>query len=171
MDFFDAIGARHSYRGPFRDAAIPVEDLHRMLDAALRAPSGHNRQTTDFIAVQSPGPRAAIAAMFPNHRGLATAPVIVVAVTRREETYKGKAFELQDFAAAVENFLLAATALGYASVWIEGALQDEGRDSRLADLLHVPAGRTVRAVLPLGVPLEPGKQAEKHPFDARVTVL
>ena len=51
MEFFDVIKNRGSYRGEFEKADIPQEDLRRILDAGIRAPSGYNLQTTTFYAV------------------------------------------------------------------------------------------------------------------------
>ena len=51
MDVFEAIGKRHSYRGPFRDQRIPRSDLERIVQAGLQAPSGKNEQTTTFVIV------------------------------------------------------------------------------------------------------------------------
>ena len=76
-------------------------------------------------------------------------------------------FAAEDCAASVENMLLAITALGYASVWLDGVLRCENKAARIGQLLGVPAGRTVRILLPLGVAAEPGVQKEKLPFDQR----
>ena len=51
MEFFDVIKNRGSYRGEFEKADIPQEDLRRILDAGIRAPSSYNLQTTTFYAV------------------------------------------------------------------------------------------------------------------------
>jgi len=63
--------------------------------------------------------------------------------------------------------LLAVTSLGYASVWLDGALRTEGRAERLGELLGVPPGRTVRVVLPIGVPIQRAQQRERLPFFRR----
>ena len=52
MDVFEAIAKRHSYRGPFRDQMIPLDDLRRIVQAGLQAPSGKNVQTTRFVIVE-----------------------------------------------------------------------------------------------------------------------
>jgi len=51
MDFFEVIEKRHSYRGQYEDIPIPKADLIKILDAGIRAPSGHNAQTTSFYMV------------------------------------------------------------------------------------------------------------------------
>ena len=76
-------------------------------------------------------------------------------------------FAVEDCAACVENMLLAVTALGYATVWLDGVLRAENRASRIARLPGVPEEKEVRILLPLGVAAEPGRQKEKLPFDQR----
>jgi nitroreductase len=63
--------------------------------------------------------------------------------------------------------LLAVTALGYATVWLDGVLRREDRAKRIARLLGVPDDREVRILLPIGVPVEQHAQKEKLPFDKR----
>jgi nitroreductase len=74
---------------------------------------------------------------------------------------------VEDCAAAVENMLLAVVALGYATVWLDGALRVEDKAARIGRLLGVPEGKTVRVLLPLGVAAEPGTQKDKLPFHQR----
>lgn len=170
MDFFEAVEKRHSYRGEFKDQPIPKEDLVKMMEAAIKAPSGLNHQTSGFVVVTDPKLRAGLSEIFP-HKGLATAPAVIVALSSHVEAYKGKAFEIQDYAAGVENLLLAVTALGYATVWTDGETADGDRAERIAKLLDIPAGQTVRALLPVGLPVEAGRQREKKPLNERVRFI
>jgi nitroreductase len=96
-----------------------------------------------------------------------TAKAMIVCVTDPQPVYHTISFPAEDCAAAVENMLLAIAALGYASVWIDGALRAHGRAEQIGKLLGVPSGRTVRVLLPLGVAVEPGQQREKLPFAQR----
>ena len=54
MDVIEAIMNRHSYRGKYRNEAVPRKDLITILEAGLAAPSGCNMQTTSLIAVDDP---------------------------------------------------------------------------------------------------------------------
>ena len=54
MELFDAIFARRSYRGMYLPTPVPREDLRKIMEAALAAPSGCNKQTTSVIAVDDP---------------------------------------------------------------------------------------------------------------------
>ncbi len=81
--------------------------------------------------------------------------------------YEELAFAAEDCAACVANMLLAITALGYASVWLDGVLRRDDKAARVSRLLGVPEGKCVRILLPLGVPAEPAVQKEKLPFAER----
>ena len=166
MDFFKAIEARHSYRGAYADKPVPEADLTKIIDAGIRAPSGCNAQTTSFILVTNAELRAKIAALF-NAEPVRTAPALIMAVTEKVTFDFGLDFELEDYGAAVQNILLAATALGYASCWYDGMTR-LGCAGQLAELLGVPEGKQLRTILPVGVPLSQGAQAARKPFGERV---
>ena len=51
MDLFETIGRRHSYRGPFLERPVPRDDLTRIVQAGIQAPSGYNGQSTTFVVV------------------------------------------------------------------------------------------------------------------------
>ena len=167
MDFFKVINDRHSYRGSFKDTVIPEADLIKILDAGIRAPSGCNAQTTSFVVVTNPSLRNEITKLF-NSETINTAPAIIVVYTKKVTFDFGLNFELEDYGAAVENMLLAATALGYASLWVDGNTRLEGKDTALAKLLDIPKDMQVRTVIPVGIPTMTGKQAQRRTFDERV---
>jgi nitroreductase len=168
MDVFEAIGERHSYRGAFEDAPVPREDLQRIVEAGVRAPSGMNLQTTSFVIVDDAEVLAKVAEISDN-QVIAGAKALIACVSREVPSPSGSglSFEVEDCAAATENMLLAITALGYATVWIDGMLRRENRAARIGELLGVPSDRTVRIVLPLGVPVEEVAQKEKKPLAER----
>lgn len=159
MDFFEVVKARHSYRGAFKNQAIPEGDLNKLLDAARRAPSGYNQQTTEMVVITDPVQREKLNAIFP-HEGIASAPVNIVLVSSKVDL-DGLVFELQDYSAMAEHIWLAATALGYATVWTDGDTALDGKAEAIGKLLGVPADRTVRAVMPIGIPKEAGTQGDK----------
>lgn len=51
MNILDLINSRHSYRGEYESTPVPKEDLIKIMQAGLAAPSGCNKQTTSLIAV------------------------------------------------------------------------------------------------------------------------
>jgi len=166
MNLFEAIQNRHSYRGEFLPTPIPREDLEKILAAGAAAPSGCNKELTEFIVVDAPDKRAAIIAMFPDKIFIKTAPAFIVIASDPTPVYKDKSFELADSAAATQNLLLAIAALGYASVWFDGYLR-EGADLQLAKLLGIPSPKVARILLPIGRPANAVKGPNKKPWQSR----
>jgi nitroreductase len=166
MDVFEAIARRYSYRGTFTDAPVPRQDLEKIVHAGIQAPSACNAQVATFVIVDDPSLLRQITEIM-NRTPCETAKAMIVCITDPQPVYHTMSFPAEDCAAAVENMLLAIEALGYASVWIDGALRAKGRAEQIGALLGVPAARTVRVLLPLGVAAEPGRQRERLPFAKR----
>jgi len=171
MELFDAICLRHSYRGPMENTPVPREDLERIVGAGIRAPSGKNAQTTQFVIIDDPELLHALHDLHPANKAMQQAPAMIACIIDKqaEKVYEGYDFQLEDCAAATENMLLAITALGYASVWIDGWLRLKGRGEAVASLLNLPPEKKVQILLPVGRPTEQWEQKERHPFSTRVT--
>jgi nitroreductase len=166
VELFDAIARRYSYRGTFTDQPVPRDHLRKIVQAGIQAPSGCNGQVASFVIVDDPEQLLAIAAIL-QKPVCDTARAMIVCLTDPRSVIGQMSFAVEDCAASVENMLLAITALGYATVWLDGALRVENRSARIGQILGVPPGKTIRIVLPLGVPTEPGQQRERLPFDQR----
>ena len=167
MDAIEAILNRHSYRGRYRPEPVPREDLTTILRAGLAAPSGCNKQTVSLIAVDDPEVLSRIHAVIDPPVG-ETAPAMICVLSRKIIAYRDRCFAVQDYAAAIENMLLAVTALGYESCWYEGHITDKDRIcDRIAEILGVPKEYELVAILPVG--MAEGKPAEprKKPFEER----
>jgi nitroreductase len=75
---------------------------------------------------------------------------------------------VQDYSAAIENMLLAITALGYASCWIEGQITyNSETQEKIAKLLKISSEYAVVGFLPVGVPEKEGKRPVYKPFSER----
>ena len=167
MNVLDAIHARRSYRGGYAPDPVPREHLIAIMDAGLAAPSGCNKQTVSLIAVDDPALLARLKAAI-DPPIAQTAPAAICVLTRRVNAYRDKCFATQDYAAAIENMLLALGEFGYASCWYEGHITDDDRiDLRLADILGVPEGYDLVCFLPVGIPLEEARAVRKKPFAER----
>jgi nitroreductase len=166
MDLFDAIASRYSYRDEFTAASVPREHLEKIVAAGIHAPSACNEQVATFVIVDDRSLLRQIAEIM-GKPVCRSAPAMIACLSDPRPVFAGLSFAGEDCAAAVENMLLAITALGYASVWLDGALRTENRAARIGRLLGVPGGKTVRVLLPVGIAAEPGRQREKLPFDRR----
>jgi nitroreductase len=166
VDIFDAIANRHSYRGSFTAAPIPRANLEKIVHAGILAPSACNEQVVSFVIVDDLALLRQISEIV-GKPVCETAKAMIVCVVDPRPVFANLSFAAEDCAAAVENMLLAITALGYASVWLDGILRRENRAARIGQLLNVPAGKTIGVLLPLGVPAEPCTPREKQPFEQR----
>lgn len=167
MNLLDAISTRHSYRGMYKADPVPRADLQAMLEAGLAAPSGCNKQTTSLIALDDPALVKQVGGMM-DKPNFASAPAAICVLTKRIVAYRDRTYYVQDYAAAIENVLLACTALGYASCWVEGHITDADRIGRhMADVLGVPQDMELVAYLPIGIPADALTPPQKKPFEER----
>ena len=171
MNIFEAIENRYSHKEAFLPDPVPLTDLELIAKAGLAAPSGVNRQTVRLIILPHREALDPLNKLTP-HIGLSTAPAGIAVLTDGSLTPPGHMnFEKEDYSAAVENMLLAATALGYASLWLDSPYFDTANRQAAQELLKVPESYHLWAVLPIGKPDGTGTRREKLPYEARVTVL
>src|SRR5512137_1288602 len=143
MDTLEAIRKRRTVRN-FTGATIPRADLEMIVDGGRLAASGYNRQPWDFIVVTDRGmiEQLKIAAQWMEKAGAIIAVVLDPATK----------YWLEDGSAAVQNMLVAATALGYGSCWLEGYTLP--LESQFKALLGVPDDKRLLTLVPIGVPVE-----------------
>jgi len=185
MDVFEAIRTRRAVRR-YRHDPVSREDIRTILDAANRAPSAMNRQQWEFIVVtgkkiQELGQsyRAIIEEYTKNWdpsplRGALSreeflrfaetyggAPVVIVVLTDTAATPDFSKANIESASAAMENLLLAATALGLGTCWMTGPLKDE---KTLRSILEILGDKEIVAITPLGYPREiPADQPRLDP--------
>jgi nitroreductase len=166
MDAIDAVMTRRSIRR-YTNQPVPEELVTRLLRAAMAAPSARNQQPWLFIVVRDRGQLAAVAAAQPNGGMVAQAQLAVV-VCADLDLVESEGFWLQDCAAATENLLIAAHALGLGAVW-SGTYPREERVARVSRVFGLPGNIIPFAVVPMGYPAEHPTAADR--FDpARVHV-
>ena len=168
MTVLEVINSRHSYRGEYEATPVPREDLIKIMQAGLAAPSGCNTQTTSLIAVDDPEILKKLHGVINPSVG-ETAPSMICVLTQRINSYRDKCFAVQDYSAAIENMLLAIVELGYQSCWYEGHITDEDRIGyQMAQILNVPDNYELICFLPVGVAKEESKGPKKKAFEERV---
>lgn len=168
MEFQRLVRERTSYRGLYRQEAVPREVLQTLMEAGCAAPSGCNLQTTSFVGVDDPTLLAQIGKVM-DKKNFASAPAAICILTQKLASYRGGYYYVQDYAAAIENILLAAVDQGYASCWVEGYItSSKEKQELIAGLLGVPKSYELVAFLPIGQPAEPITRVEKKPFSERI---
>jgi nitroreductase len=154
MDFFEAVMKRRSIRS-YTGETIPVADLEKIVDAGRLAPSGSNRQPWHFIVVTD---QDKILQLSKAGAWSADASAMIAVVLDPSTSYW-----VEDGSAAIENILLAATALGYGACWLQGNAQPH--EEEFKQLLHVPVQFKLLSLVPIGVPAEKSTPKAKKPLN------
>jgi nitroreductase len=148
------IHQRRSIR-KFTDQPVAKEHIQVMLEAAMAAPSAHNRQHWHFIVVQERETLDRLSDVHRYAKMLKQATLCIAVCGDATHT-----FWQQDCAAATQNILLAATGLGLGSVWL-GIYPNPEPVQAVRDLLQVPASHTPFCLIALGHPAEEKGPAQR----------
>ena len=143
MDALEAIRKRRSVR-KYTGDPIPRKDLETIVDAGRLAASGNNQQPWEFIVVTK---REMIDKLKVASQWMERSGAIIAVVLNPDSRWW-----LEDGSAAVENILIASTALGYGSCWLEGYTLP--REKELKALLGIPKEKRLLTLVPIGVPAE-----------------
>lgn len=161
MDTLTCIHSRRSIRR-FTDEPVTDAEVHMLLDAGMIAPSAGNAQPWQFVLITDPALLARIPGVNPRASMAAEAPLtILVCGDLQAEKYPG--YWVQDCSAAVQNILLAATALGLGSVWT-GIYPAEDNVQGFKELCRLPEHIIPLAALVIGRPAVEAKHQSR--FDA-----
>lgn len=112
----NAIFKRCSVR-QFTDEPVSIDDIERLMRAAMAAPSAGNQQPWEFFIARDETTRMALAATTPYAAPAKLAPCVIVVCTRTEGLRFPRCTPL-DMSAAVENTLLEAANIGLGAVWL-----------------------------------------------------
>ena len=154
MDIFEAIRDRRSIRA-YKGKDVSDEDVKRLIEAARMAPSAGNIQSWEFVIVRKADLKHRLSAAALNETFIQEAPVAIVVCANETLSSRGygnrgaNLYCLQDTAAAIQNLLLAAHALGLGACWV-GAFQEE----EVRDVVKAPEGVRPVAIIPIGYPAE-----------------
>ena len=157
MDALDVIFTRRSIR-QYTDEPVTEEQIKILLEAGMNAPSANNRQPWHFIVVDAREHLKAIMEVHPYSKMLEQAPMAIVVcadITRSERYWQ------QDCAAATQNILLAARALGLGSVWL-GVYPKEERTKGITRLFDLPEHIRPLCVIAVGHPAEEAERVERY---------
>lgn len=149
MDVLEAIRDRRSIRRYHRKD-VPDEKLMQVLEAGRWSPSAHNSQPRKFIVVKNEKVRRELAQIATYGSFLAEAPVAIAVVIDPSSSNH----PVEDGAAATQNMLLAAHAIGLGSCWI-GAY-GSGYEDRAMRILGVPGDKRLLSLISLGYAADSG---------------
>ncbi|RJQ52475.1 MAG: nitroreductase family protein [Actinobacteria bacterium] len=151
METLEAILTRRSIRRYTGDG-IESEDLKKLLEAAMAAPSAGNQQPWQFIAITDRQLLKRIPDVHPHAQMVPSAAAgIVVCADTTSERYPD--YWIQDSAAATQNILLAAHGIGLGAVWL-GIHPRQARVEAFRELFGIPAHVTPLSMVSIGHPAE-----------------
>ena len=147
MDVLQAIRDRRSIRR-YQARILTDDKLTQVLEAGRWAPSAGNRQPWRFIVARDAGVRNRLAGVAPFGRFMAEAPAVIAVVIDPQ----GSNHPVEDGAAATQNMLLAAHALGLGACWIGsyGSAYEESAK----EILGIPHSMRLLSLISLGYPAE-----------------
>jgi nitroreductase len=182
MDVFEAIHGRQSIKKVKSDA-LSREVIEKLLGAAVQAPNHHKVRPWRFVVLTGDGRRKlgdVFAASFadrhpdlppealdkPRTTPLAAPVVIAVGVDKPTETRVSEIENISAVAAACQNLLLTAYALGLGAKWKTG---EWVYDPKVKEFLGFAPDQHILAFIYVGYPEIPPEPRERLGFEDRVT--
>lgn len=160
MDAIEAILSRRSCR---KYTAQPVEQeiVEQLLRAGMASPTACNQRPWHFVTVDDRETLSAISDIQAYSPMLKTAPVAIVVCSDGGDDAMGGPYWPQDCAAATQNMLITAHALGLGAVWL-GIYPDDARVTGLRELLGLPENITPFCVIAVGHPARAVRPIDRY---------
>lgn len=151
MDVLTAIKTRRSIRF-YTDQPIDEDLLDKVLEAAMYAPSAHNKQPWHLVVIRDREELTRISEVQRYHKPIGRAACCIVVCG--DENIQGNHDLLwNDCSAATQNILLAAHGLGLGAVWC-GVTTGSDAARYLKERLPLPSGIVPVALIAIGHPAE-----------------
>lgn len=159
-EVLENILSRRSIRS-FKEEQIKDEDLEMILKAGTYAPSGMNRQSWKFTAIQNKEKIQALAKVIRKTLGRDESynmynPVTIILLSNDRDNSNG----LADCSCALQNIFLMANSLGIGSCWINQlkTICDEPKVRNLLNEFEIPDNHIVWGIAALGYAAAPPKE-------------
>lgn len=153
----------------FTGREVPEDLVNQILAAAVQAPSAGNLQSWEFVVVRDRARKEGLVRAALDQEFLAQASVNIAVCANRArsaERYGVRGADLyciQDCAAATQNIMLAATALGLGTCWV-GAFDED----KVSEVLMLPPNIRPLALIPIGYPGEDPEMPQRLPLEGIV---
>ena len=145
----------------FLNKEVSEEQIKLLMEAAMSAPSGMNKQPWMFYVVKSEEKKKAIRDVMPF--GKYESPIIIIACIKEINTLPLGMHDLAycDLSAATENILLEATELGLGSVWC-AIYPGKEKVKGIKKALNLPVGITPFSSIYIGYEDGESKPKDKY---------
>ncbi|MGE0793362.1 MAG: nitroreductase family protein [Candidatus Woesearchaeota archaeon] len=154
MDIFECITTRRSIRN-FKSKKVDKDDLFLLVEAGMYAPTAGNLQDFRFIVTnkQKIINEVATHCMEQGWISKATGLIVICSQPKLQREWYGpkgdRIFAVQNAAAAAQNILLAANAIGLGACWVSGFDQEA-----IDNLFKTSSKARVEVIIPVGYPNE-----------------
>ncbi len=141
---------------------VEQSKVEKMLRAGMAAPSAMDKRPWHFIVVNNKDILAEIAKITPNARMADGAPLAIIVcgdLTKEDNDWK-RDYWIQDVAAASQNILLEAHALGLGAVWT-GTYPSTQRVAAIKEFMELPETMVPFSVIVIGYPAEKPQPKDK----------
>lgn len=166
MELMEGLLTRRSVR-KFEDKPVPKEILEQLVKAGEYAPSAHNTRPWEFLVLQNKDVLKHFRVVQRSALFAENAAAVILICGREDLSFsrekEGWSYIDIDCAAATENVILAAHALGLGACWC-GAAPMSGPIAALKEYFKLPENVRPFSIVVLGYPAETPKQPER--FDA-----
>ena len=160
MTVNEIIKNRRSIR-VFKDKEVPMEDLHKVLDAGLLAPSTRNFQNWKFIAVTDKEVISKMQVACGDQPQVGSAPAVIALCANESFVMPcGQETSSIDCSIALSFMMLQAYELGLGTCWIGGF-----DDKAVKEVLCIPQDYTVVCLTPLGYADEATEARDRKDFE------
>lgn len=158
MELFEALTTRRSIR-QFQNKPVDAALIQEILEAAMFAPSGSNKQSWQFVVISDRKILDAIPEVHPNASMTAQAALAIV-VCGDDTLQPSEPRWAINCSTASQNILLAVHALGLGAVWC-GLYPDNSRQQGIKNLLKLPDHIHPFSLIPIGYPAESPEAGER----------
>ena len=157
--------SRRSIRA-YRQQDVADDLVRDLLEAAMAAPAAVAKDPWAFVVVRDRNMLSKIAEGLPNGTMLRNAALgIVVCGDLQRAHDRQLSYLLQDCSAAIENLLLAVSALGLGACWL-GVHPREERVKHIRSLLNIPDSVIPVSAIAIGWPAESPEPRTRYREDA-----
>ncbi|MCL2548278.1 MAG: nitroreductase family protein [Symbiobacteriaceae bacterium] len=152
VEKIDLLFERRSIR-VYNEGPVTKEQIEQLLKAGMAAATAGNRRPWHITVVQDPGLLQKLADTGKKACGMV--PVVLVISGDKNRFFDGErvavqAYWQQDCAAATQNILLAATAMGLGSLWM-GVYPGDEMVKKVTEILDLPDNLVPFALVSIGL--------------------
>ncbi len=145
----------------YEDRRLPKELITILLQAAMNAPSACNQQCWHFIVIEDREKLNELSEIHGGYHTMKNAPLVIL-VCEEPVNAKLECFLDQDCAAATENILIAAEALGLGALWMGVNQTSPGDSVIIRKVLNIPEEIKPFSFIALGYPSEKAHPQNKY---------